>query len=202
MIDTSYGTTIVHRLNCGVKLGTLFFVSIILFMIPQLWLCVVACFVVYCCYWVAGFPIFQPFRQLKGVLPFLAALFVVQWITNGWLSASIISFRLLTLILLAMLVTLTTPFMKMLEFFERSFSFVRFFGGNPAKISLALSLTLRFIPVFSDLVQDVRDAQKVRGLEKNFFALIMPVLVRSLKMQEDIAAAIEARCYDGEKNPY
>lgn len=86
----------------------------------------------------------------------------------------------------------------MMETLERFFSFLRPFGVHPAKISLALSLTLRFIPVLGQITQDVREAQKARSLEGNLIAAAIPVIVRTLKMSEDVAAAIEARCYDSD----
>ena len=200
MIDSTYGTSLIHRLSAGVKLCAVFFISILLFMVPQLWLSSITLLLVYSGYIIAGFGVLKPLKQLKAIWWLLIALFFIQGLTTGWLNATIICVRLATLVLLAALVTLTTPFTKMMDCFEKLFSFIRFFGGNPAKISLALSLTLRFIPVFSDLIKEVRDAQKVRGLEGNFFALIMPVLIRSLKIQDDVAAAIEARSYDPDKH--
>ena len=60
-------------------------------------------------------------------------------------------------------------------------------------VSLALSLTLRFIPVLAQVVQDVQEAQRARGLERNLVALAAPVIVRTLKMADDVADAIDAR---------
>jgi|GEM_PF-839179 len=69
-------------------------------------------------------------------------------------------------------------------------------GVNPARVSLAVSLTLRFIPVVAQTVQDVREAQRARGIEKNMLALAVPVIVRTLKMADDVADAIDARSWD------
>lgn len=198
MIDASYGTSFLHRLPTGFKLFCLFFLSILLFYVPSLWLSALTLAAIYCLFLSVGFRVMQPVREIRPIIWFLVALFVVQYFTSNFKSAALICLRLTNLMLLARLVTLTTPFTKMMESFEKLFSFTRLFGANPAKISLGLSLTLRFITVFSDIVSEVREAQKARGLENSFLALIMPVLVRSLKTQADVAAAIEARCYDAD----
>ena len=200
MTDPSYGTTFIHRLPAGLKLFIVFFVSIGLFYFASLSLAIVSLIFVWCLFVLAGFPFFKPVLELKKISWLLVALFIVQYFSVNFESAALIVIRLSSLLLLATLVTLTTPFSKMMACFEKLFSFMRVFGVNPAKISLGLSLTLRFIAVFSDISQEVREAQKARGLEKSVFAVIMPVLIRSLKVQADVAAAIEARCFDEDVN--
>ena len=200
MTDPSYGTTFVHRLPAGLKLFIVFFVSIGLFYFASLPLAIVSLIVVWCLFVLAGFPFFKPVLELKKISWLLVALFIVQYFSVNFESAALIVIRLSSLLLLATLVTLTTPFSRMMACFEKLFSFMRVFGVNPAKISLGLSLTLRFIAIFSDISKEVREAQKARGLEKSVFAVIMPVLIRSLKVQADVAAAIEARCFDEDVN--
>ena len=200
MTDPSYGTTFIHRLPAGLKLFIVFFVSIGLFYFASLPLAIVSLIVVWCLFSLAGFQFFKPLFELRKISWLLVALFIIQYFSVNFESAALIIIRLSSLLLLATLVTLTTPFSKMMACFEKLFSFMRFFGVNPAKISLGLSLTLRFIAIFSDITRDVREAQKARGLEKSVFSVIMPVLIRSLKVQADVAAAIEARCFDEDVN--
>ena len=54
---------------------------------------------------------------------------------------------------------------------------------------------LRFIPVLAQITREVREAQRVRGLENSVTALAIPLFVRTLRMSDDIADAIEARGY-------
>ena len=200
MTDPSYGTTFIHRLPAGLKLFIVFFVSIGLFYFASLPLAIVSLIVVWCLFSLAGFQFFKPLFELRKISWLLVALFIIQYFSVNFESAALIVIRLSSLLLFATLVTLTTPFSKMMACFEKLFSFMRVFGVNPAKISLGLSLTLRFIAIFSDITKDVREAQKARGLEKSVFSVIMPVLIRSLKVQADVAAAIEARCFDEDVN--
>ena len=64
-----------------------------------------------------------------------------------------------------------------------------------AKVSLAIAMAIRFIPLISGLVHEVREAQRVRGLERSILAVAMPVIVRTLKMGNEIAEALDARSF-------
>ena len=151
MTDPSYGTTFIHRLPAGLKLFIVFFVSIGLFYFASLSLAIVSLIFVWCLFFLAGFSSFKPVFELRKISWLLVALFIIQYFSVNFESAALIVIRLSSLLLLATLVTLTTPFSKMMACFEKLFSFMRVFGVNPAKISLGLSLTLRFIVIFSDI---------------------------------------------------
>lgn len=109
-----------------------------------------------------------------------------------------VSARLATVILLAVTLTLTTRVSAMVEAIETAARPLRLVGVDPAKVGLTLSLAIRFIPVLFALVSDIREAQKARGLEGSVVAVVMPLLVRTLKMADDLADAIAARGYDAE----
>lgn len=196
MIDSTYGTSWIHRRSAGFKLSTMFIVSLLLFYVPSLLITLIFFAITVGLYWLAGFAFYKPILQFKSIIWLLLALYILQMLNTNWINAAFIVFRLGTLFLLASLVSLTTPASRILACLERCFTFVKLFGMSPAKISLALSLTLRFITVFSQITHEVREAQKARGLEANIFALIIPVIIRTIKMQDDIANAIDARCYD------
>lgn len=187
---------LVGRLPAGVKFFILCIFSIGLFFISDPYLMAAFTLVI------AGFyPLadFSPLKILKVLQPLwwvigLTMIFQIFIVSPPVMFTVVL--RLIALILLAALVTLTTPTAQMLETFERIFQPLKFIGINPAKISLTLALTLRFIPVFQRIFNDVRQAQKARGLEKSVIALVIPVAVRMFKMSDDVAAAIEARGYE------
>lgn len=134
--------------------------------------------------------------QLRPSLGVLLFLFVVQSLLAGLESGAVTVLRFGVLLLLSSLVTLTTRVSDLLAALERAMQPLARVGVNPAKVSLAVSLTLRFIPVVVQTVGDVRDAQRARGSEKNMVALTVPVIVRTLKMADDVADAIDARSWE------
>ncbi|WP_129559830.1 energy-coupling factor transporter transmembrane component T, partial [Bordetella pertussis] len=81
---------------------------------------------------------------------------------------AVVVLRVAALIGLAMAVTLTTPV--------------------PALID-----ALRFIPEIWRNYQEIREAQAARGLGAHPLALLVPLVVRTLKRAEEVAQAIDAR---------
>jgi biotin transport system permease protein len=113
-------------------------------------------------------------------------------------SAVLVAARLATVILLAVALTLTTRVSAMVEAMERLLAPLRCVGVSPAKVGFTLSLAIRFIPVLFVITAEIREAQKVRGLERSVVAVALPLLVRTLRMADDLAEAISARAYDGD----
>jgi biotin transport system permease protein len=126
----------------------------------------------------------------------LILLLAVQLAISGAPTAFLVVSRFGGLLMLAGLVTLTTRTSDMIEAMERGFAALRFTGINPRKVGLALSLALRFIPVLAAMTVEVREAQKVRGLDNSIIAIAIPLIVRMLRMSDQISEAIEARSYD------
>ncbi len=102
---------------------------------------------------------------------------------------------------MAVLVTFTTRVSDMIETVERAIAPLAPLGVNPAKVSLTLSLALRFIPLLADRYTEIREAQRARGLDRNIFALLMPLMIKTLKMADNLTEAIEARGYDAHDTP-
>ncbi|HOV93696.1 MAG TPA: energy-coupling factor transporter transmembrane component T [Spirochaetales bacterium] len=77
------------------------------------------------------------------------------------------------------------------------------------RLALAVSTSIRFIPIVAGELEEIVKAQASRGADfgagkKNVFALargylplFVPVMVRSLERAEILAEAMEARCYTG-----
>ena len=69
-------------------------------------------------------------------------------------------------------------------------------GSIRAKISLMISLAIRFVPLLVDLVREIQAAQRARGLERSIAAVAVPLIVKTLRMASVLTDAIEARGYD------
>lgn len=187
-----------HSLRPGIKIACLAIFGTIAFMVSD-WRALLACFAaVLLLYALARIPWRTAFDQIRPALWLLVAIFVIQALIDSWIAGFVVVLRFAMLILMAALVTLTTRASAMIEALEAGLRPLRHMGLSPGKISLALSLALRFIPVISDITQEVREAQRARGLHRNMLALAVPVVVRTLKMADDIADAIEARSYDAQ----
>lgn len=190
------GHSAIHRLPPGIKILSLAVAGTLLFVFPLLPVVLATLATIVMLYPLAGIGPRMMLLQLKPLLWILVLLFGVQWWIADWLSAVLVVSRLMSLMLLAALVTLTTRTSDMIDALEKGLFWLRFLRISPAKVSLALSLALRFIPVLAAITADVREAQRARGLDRSIIAVAVPVIVRTLKMADDIAAALEARGYD------
>jgi biotin transport system permease protein len=104
--------------------------------------------------------------------------------------------RFTILVALAVLITLTTRISDMVDALERALRPLRVLGVNPAKISLMISLAIRFVPLLADLVREIQEAQRSRGLERSITAVAVPLIVKTLRMASVLTDAIDARGYD------
>jgi biotin transport system permease protein len=186
----------IHGIPAGVKILILLAGGTAVFLIHDFYTVVGVLIGIVALYFVARIPLTILLAQIRPVFWIFLLVFLFQLFTRDAVFASMVVTRFCALLLLASLVTLTTPVSAMIEAIEKGIGWLRWFGINPAKISLGLSLALRFIPVVAKITSEVREAQRVRGLEWSVIAIALPVIIRTLKMADDIANAIDARGYD------
>jgi biotin transport system permease protein len=140
--------------------------------------------------------------QLRPVLVLALVFLAIHALVTDWQTGLLTVLRFLVLMLLATLVTLTTPVSAMVEALERGLAPLRPLGINPAKAGLAVTLAIRFIPMVLDQMRLVQAAQKARGREHSLFAVAVPLIVRTLRLAQVLAVAIESRGYDpGGRDP-
>jgi energy-coupling factor transport system permease protein len=135
-------------------------------------------------------------------IPYLGAVFTYEGMIKGFFY----TFRICVLIVLANLLTLTTSPMSLTDAFT---SFLKPFKklGVPAhEIGMMISIALRFIPIFIDESDRIKKAQISRGARfdggfmrkiRNISSLIIPLFVSTFRRANDLAFAMESRCYRG-----
>lgn len=193
------GNSFLHAMRPGAKLLALAAAGTGVFLLPGLPAILAVILTVLAVYAATGLGLATAWAQLRPVLLVFAILFAAQVFIAGWLTGAFFIARFATLLLLAGLLTLTTRVSDMVAAMEVGFQVLRPLGLNPSKISLALALALRFIPVLAQITGEVREAQRVRGLDGSIIAVAIPVIVRTLRMSDAIADAIEARGYNPDK---
>lgn len=191
-----HADSVVHRMPPGVKLLALLVASTLIVMTADpLWLAA-GLAAVLALFGLARLSLALAWRQWRPILFVLMVLAAAQFFYTGWVGAVSVALRLSSLVLLAALVSLTTKASDMIEAIRRAVSPLAYLGISPTRIGLVISLALRFIPLIAAQLEEVREAQRARGLERNVLALIIPLMVRVLKMATEIGDAIEARSFD------
>lgn len=110
--------------------------------------------------------------------------------------------RVTGVVMLAAVFTLTTPTSAVLSAFERVLTPLERIGlgrlgFSAERVSLALSLTIRSVPVILSFHREIREAQRARGLQNSpratMLRSVLPLLVMSLRHAEETAEALAAR---------
>lgn len=118
-------------------------------------------------------------------------------------------FRLFFLILYAGLLTLTTSPMELSDGLESLLSPFARFHFPAHEMAMMMTIALRFIPTLLDETDRIMKAQLSRGADldsgglfkrlKAFIPILVPLFVIVFQRAEDLAIAMESRCYRGGK---
>lgn len=183
-----------HRLPAGYKLTVLVAAGIGLFFVERLWGLLAAFVIAGMLVWSTGVGMAACWRQVRGLVWVLLAVGVFAVIFQGWMPAAAVLLRIGALVGLALAVTLSTRTSDLMAACERALMpFERLGWVNAGNVALALALTLRFVPEIWRHYQDIREAQAARGLARHPVALMVPLVVRTLKRAQQVAQAIDAR---------
>lgn len=194
-------TGVLARISTGHKFAFLFAASLGIYAVADLGLQIVVFVLAVAAACLTRTPLARLARMLAGLVLIAGIVFLTLGFTTTWEAAAVSALRLLSLCLLAYAVSLSTTFSQMLALFDRLLAPTRHLGLNPAQMSLALSMTIRFIPQIRTQYLEVREAQFARGLHNSPLAVLVPLLVRTLESAQEIAAALDARCYDSTPPP-
>ncbi|MDE2790098.1 MAG: energy-coupling factor transporter transmembrane protein EcfT [Paracoccaceae bacterium] len=192
------GDSPIHRIPAGGKLLLLFAASLALFMVSGIAVHGAELLGVVVLFRIAGLPWRDTLHQLRPALVFLVPIFIFHVVFTDWALGIETVLRILVLLLLAILVTLTTKLSDMIDVLERVAGPLRHVGINPSKVAMMLSMAIRFVPLLMVEAREILEAQRARGLDRNAIALLIPLLIKTLKMADDLSDALEARGYDAE----
>jgi biotin transport system permease protein len=197
-VITTYlpGSTAIHRLPAGLKLALLAVMGIALAILTRWWEPLTLLGVVLACYPLAGMPFRFVSSQLRSMGWVLLAVGLFQLVISGWRSAADVLVTVVAMVLAAGLVSLTTSMEALTQFLLRVLRPLRRLGFAPERTALLISLSVRSVFVIAGLAQEVRDAQRARGLGGSPRAFAVPLLVRSLRHAQALGEALVARGLD------
>lgn len=190
------GTSPVHRMRAGTKLLLMLLAGAGSVFLDHPWQVAVALVAVLLCYSLARLSWRTAVRQARPLLWILGFVAVFHVLVSGWERAAVFVGVILTLVLLAALVTLTTRTTDMIDAVVGALRPLRVVGVHPERVGLLLSLGIRSVPVVVSLAEEVRDAQRARGLTASPRAFAVPLIVRSLRHADALGDALVARGAD------
>ncbi|MFB2600061.1 CbiQ family ECF transporter T component [Herbiconiux sp. P17] len=188
------GTSILHRLPAGPKLLALMLLAIaITIFASNAWYIAGASVLVIAGYFAAGFGPLEIVRQLWRLRWIVAITLITQVIFLPLPVAATNTGRVVTVVMLATLLTLTTRTSALLDAVERGLGPFRRIGVDPARVGLLMAMTITVVPVIAGYAASIRDAQRARGAKPQLRILVMPLLVMSLKHADELGDALVAR---------
>jgi biotin transport system permease protein len=190
------GSSVLHRLPAGVKLTAMVAAGAGSVFLDELWQVMVALGVVLVAYAAAGLSMRVLGRQLRPLLWIGACTAVFHVLVNGWQRAVVVVGVLAVLVLLASLVTLTTRTTDLVDAVVAACRPLRVVRVDADRVGLMIALGIRCVPVVIGLAEDVRDAQRARGLTASPRAFAVPLIVRSLRHADALGEALVARGFD------
>jgi biotin transport system permease protein len=191
--------SVLHRLPAGAKILIVMAVSAALVLVSSPVILLGLTAGIGGLYVVARLPLAAIAAALKPVLVIAGVIFALQFMLAGWSEAAASLLRILTLVLLASLVTLTTRLSDMLDTLTRAARPLAAFGLSPPKLALAISLTIRFIPAILQDWQEIQRARIARGARRVSFFGAGPVIIKVLRMTDALGDAIAARGFEKRK---
>lgn len=115
--------------------------------------------------------------------------------------------RLTYLVMGSQIMTLTTTPTSLTDAMEHLFAWLKVFHVPVHEIAMMMSIALRFIPILSEETDKIKKAQIARGADfesgnfiarlKSMIPILVPLFVSAFRRANDLAMAMEARCYHG-----
>ncbi|WP_097677465.1 energy-coupling factor transporter transmembrane component T family protein [Anaerosalibacter sp. Marseille-P3206] len=220
------GQTIIHRLDPRVKIIISFAFIISLFFINKFYPYLLVLGLILTIIKLSGVPIKYVVKGLKPLtfiilITFFINLFMTKGVElfnigpltvteEGLRQATFMALRLIFLIMGTSLLTLTTSPISLTDGIEKLLSPLKVIGLPAHELAMMMTIALRFIPTLLEETDKIMKAQMARGADfesgnilnraKNLVPLLVPLFVNAFRRADELAMAMEARCYRGGDN--
>ena len=218
--------SIIHKLDPRTKINFTFIYIIALFFIDNYWGYLFALVFLYGLIKVSKIPVRYILRGIKGLLfiivftvvvnlfmtpgTTLVKLGVLTITREGLHFAVFMALRLIFLVTGTSLMTLTTSPIALTDGIEYLLKGIPLIKRYAHEISMMMTIALRFIPTLMEETDKIMKAQKARGADfesgnlfkraKNLIPLLVPLFIGAFRRADELAVAMEARCYRGGDN--
>ena len=218
--------SVIHNLNPAVKILLTIAYIVAVFMVKQFFflgfaLCLLAVIIVTL---LSKIPFLRVLKSLKAVIFFVLLSAILQLLFNktgtplwkggfitdvGLKTAGFIVARIILMVIGATLLTLTTSPVDLADGIETLLFPLKIIKFPAHEFALIMSIALRFIPTLMDETDRIIKAQKARGADfetgnvfkraKALIPVLIPLLISSFRRADELADAMDARCYAGSK---
>ena len=215
--------SVIHKLDPRVKIGGTLIYIISLFLFENVWGYVLAALFLAFAIKLSNVPFRFMVRGMKSILFLLLITLVFNlFLTPGevlisfWklkitkegvIMAMRMALRLSFLIIGSSIMTLTTTPNNLTDGMEKMMAPLKIFKVPVHEVAMMMSIALRFIPILMEETDKIMKAQIARGADfetgglikraKALVPLLVPLFISAFRRANDLAMAMEARCYRG-----
>ncbi|MBO4384597.1 MAG: energy-coupling factor transporter transmembrane protein EcfT [Clostridia bacterium] len=216
--------SVAHRLDPRTKLILLIMYITAVFIVRDIWLFGVVIAFMLLMTAMSRVPfsyVMKAIKPMRILLPlmFILNLFMIRtgtvlfsWrfitiTTGGIKQALFIVLRLVALVTGASLLTLTTTPVSLTEGLEKLLTPLKIIKFPAHELAMMMTIALRFIPTLLEEADKIMKAQLARGADlesgnifkktKAMVPILIPLFVNSFRRAEELALAMESRCYHG-----
>lgn len=220
------GNSVIHRLDPRVKIIAALLFIIELFIVDNFIGFAIAAVCLGTVIAVSKVPFSFIVRGLKPIIIILLFTFTLnmfmidgrilwQWgflriTAEGLRTAVFMAVRLILLIIGSSMLTLCTRPLSLTDGIERLLSPFKRIGVPAHEIAMMMTIALRFIPTLLEETDKIMKAQQARGADfetgnliqraKSLIPILVPLFVSAFRIAQELAMAMEARCYRGGEN--
>lgn len=218
------GHSFLHRLDPRIKIVLTMAYIVLLFFVHKYVGFALSVVFLGVCYVIARIPLKMILRSLKPIVPILVftgilnmlfinsgdpffkwGIFSISW--DGINMAIVMAIRVICLIAASSLLTYTTSPISLTDAIERLLKPLKVIKFPVHELAMMMSIALRFIPTLVEETDKIMSAQKARGADlesggllqraKALVPILIPLFISAFRRAEELALAMECRCYHG-----
>lgn len=220
------GNSLIHRMDPRFKIVLTLLFIVMLFMGKHLYSLVFGTMLCLLALTISRIPLRLIWKSIRALLPILLITAVLdiffldggkvyfQWhflqvTEDGVTTAILMVVRIIVLLVGSSLLTYTTSPIALTDAIERLLSPLKKIHVPVHAFAMMMTIALRFIPTLLEETDKIMTAQKARGASfsegnimqraKALVPILVPLFVSAFRRAEELATAMECRCYRGDE---
>ncbi|WP_066502374.1 energy-coupling factor transporter transmembrane component T family protein [Abyssisolibacter fermentans] len=220
------GETVIHKLDPRIKIIITFIFLIAIFLVNKFLPYVFVVAFLGSAIALSKVPVKFIFKGLKPLFVIIIITFLINvFMTRGQViyslgplditieglrQATFMALRLIFLVIGTSLLTLTTSPISLTDGIEKLLNPFKRIGVPAHELAMMMTIALRFIPTLLEETDKIMKAQMARGADfesgnllaraKSLVPLLVPLFISAFRRADELAMAMEARCYRGGEN--
>ncbi len=217
------GNSFLHRMDPRAKILCTMIFIVAIFLAQDLWSYLLVTAFILGSIAVSGVPFKMVWKAVKPLWIILVFTMIIHVFTTpgteiftwGWIHISeegvrngvLMTLRLVYLIAFSSLLTYTTSPIVLTDGIEALLMPFKRVGVPAHELAMMMTIALRFIPTLLEETDRIMKAQESRGADfstggfwhraKAMVPLLVPLFISAFRRADDLATAMEARCYRG-----